>query len=247
MVKRATVLGLITLALMGQGFERGARAERPGERSYRYQLTALGARAGEAVLQVGLPELVGKTALRALTLDARTDGLAASFLNVQSLATTWVDSEWIPVRSRWDMTVDGNKRVVKGTFDGRAVTGVDERDGKLFEKNELRANDPPLDLVSMFGWLMNQDLSPGTKYVVPVFDGHRLYSVAISVGVAKEIQVPIGFRRGIPVKAIVTRGGYRREVELWLSADRDRAPLRMVFKYGVLGTVEAELIAEKKV
>ncbi len=246
MAKRVAVLALLTLAMVGLG-GGGARAEQPGERSYRYQLTALGARAGEAVLQVGLPEMVGKTALRALRLDARTDGLAASFLNVESLSTTWVDSEWLPVRSRWDMVVDGTKRVVKGTFAGRAVTGTDERDGKLFEKNEVRANDPPLDLVSMFGWLMNQDLSPGTKYVVPVFDGRRLYMVALSVGVAKEIQVPVGFRRGIPVKAVVTREGYRREVELWLSADKDRAPLRMVFKYGVLGTVEAELIAEKKV
>ena len=246
MAKRVAVLALIAVAVLGLGVG-GARAERPGERSYRYQLTAMGARAGEAVLQVGLPELVGKTVLRALKLDARTDGLAASFLNVESLSTTWVDASWIPVRSRWDMVVDGIKRVVKGTFEGRAVTGIDERDGKLFEKNELRANDPPLDLVSMFGWLMNQDLSPGTKYVVPVFDGRRIYMVALSVGVAKEIQVPIGFRRGIPVKAVVTREGYKREVELWLSADKDRAPLRMVFKYGVLGTVEAELIAEKKV
>jgi len=223
-----------------------ALAEAPtGERAYRFELRALGTYAGEAVFSIGAEEKVGKRMLRPVRIDAYTAGLAANFMAGKTTSTAWVNQTWLPVRVRWDQTINNVKRVVKASFDNKSVKGSDERDGKS-EKVDLQTSQHGLDLVSVFPWLMQADLSPGANYDLPVFDGKRIYNVAVSAGTAKEIQVPVGFRKAIPLKIVVTRGEYKREMELWFSAEKDRTPLRIVFKYGLIGTVEASLVGEKK-
>ena len=225
--------------------ENNEGAARDGERAYRYELRALGTYAGEAVFAIGAEETVGKRKLRPVRIDAFTAGLAANFLSGKTRSTAWVNRSWLPVRVRWDQVIDGVDRVVKASFDSKSVTGTDER-GKRSEKVEIAMEQHGLDLVSVFPWLMQADLTPGAHYVLPVFDGRRIYQVTVDTGVAKEIQVPVGFRNAIPLKIRVERGEYRRDMELWISAEKDRAPLRMVFKYGLIGTVEANLVGEKK-
>jgi hypothetical protein len=216
------------------------------ERAYRYELRALGAYAGEAVFEIGKAEAVGKRELIPLRIDAFTAGLTASLLDARTASTTWVDTSWLPIRSRSDQVINKEKRTLKVSFEAKKLHGTDERDGKLFNKIDLVTDKHGLDLVSIFGWLMNADLSPAARHSVAVFDGRRLYNVDVSVGAATEVHVPIGMRRAIPLKIKVSRGTYKREMELWMSADKDRAPLKFVFKYGVVGTVEAWLVGEKK-
>ncbi len=236
------IFGFTLLAALGGA----AQAQDTGERGWRYELRAMGAKAGEAVLVIGAEETVGKTEIRPIRIDARTEGMAANFLDATSIATTWVDGSWLPVRARWDQVVDKQKRVVKASFDRKGVTGTDERDGKLFESPNWQIGRHPMDVVSVFTWLARQEMSPGNKFEIPVFDGRRIYTVNAQVGVAKEIQLPVGFRRAIPIRATVQRGDYKRNIELWISADRDRTPLKMVFKYGLLGEVEALFTGDHK-
>ena len=180
-----------------------------------------------------------------MRIDAFTAGLAANFLSGKTSSVAWVNQTWMPVRARWDQTIDGVKRVVKASFDSKTVKSSDEKNGRT-EKFELATPAHGHDLVSIFSWLMHADLDPGRKYEIPVFDGRRIYTVTVEAGVAKEIQVPVGFRKGIPLKIHVRRGEYKRDMELWLSAEKDRTPLRMVFKYGLIGTIEASLVGERK-
>jgi len=247
------LVGVMAVSTLGAGAAwaeapspKDAKADKEVERAYRYELRALGAYAGEAIFQVGVEEDVGKRTLRPIRIDAHTSGLAANFLDAKTMSTTWVDKTWMPVRARWDQVLDKVKRVVKASFESKKVKGTDDRDGKLFAKIDLDTSARGLDLVSVFSWLMHADLSPGAKYDIPVFDGRRIYDLAVTVGIAKELQVPVGFRQAIPLTIKVTRGEYKREVELWLSAEKDRTPLKLVFKYGMLGTVEASLVGEKK-
>lgn len=224
-----------------------ARAEpAASERAYRYELRALGAYAGEAVFAFGKAETVGKRELTPIRIDGFTAGLTASFLDAKTTSTTWVDTSWLPVRSRSDQVINKGKRTLKVSFEPTRVHGTDERDGKLFNKIDIKPDKTNLDLVSIFPWLMHADLSPRSKHSVLVFDGRRLYNVDVTVGIASEVHVPIGLRRAIPLKIKVHRGEYKRDMELWLSADKDRTPLKFVFKYGVVGTVEAQLVGEKK-
>ena len=235
------VLGLASLMSASS-----ALAEAPtGERAYRFELRALGTYAGEAIFSIGAEEKVGKRMLRPVRIDAHTAGLAANFLAGQTNSTAWVNQTWLPVRVRWDQTINKVQRVVKASFDNKSVKGSDEKNGKA-QKIDLQTAQHGLDLVSVFSWLMQADLSPGATYDLPVFDGSRIYNVSVTAGVAKEIQVPVGFRKAIPLKVVVTRGEYKREMELWFSAEKDRTPLRLVFKYGLIGTVEASLVGEKK-
>lgn len=239
---------LLAVALVVPALSSVAHAEpaAPVERAFRYELRALGAYAGEAVFAIGKPETVGKRELVPVRIDGFTAGLTASFVDAKTSSTTWVDALWLPVRSRTDQVVNKEKRVLKVGFDPAKLHGTDERNGKLFNKFDMRLEKTTLDLISVFPWLMQADLSPRMKHSVHVFDGRRLYDVDISVGIASELHVPVGMRRAIPLKIKVTRGEYKRDMELWISADKERAPLKFVFKYGVVGTVEAQLVGEKK-
>lgn len=241
--------GLVALSLLAvvPAIASSAHAEPAAEeRAYRYELRALGAYAGEAVFQIGKPETVGKRELTPIRIDGFTAGLTASFLDAKTSSTTWVDTSWLPVRSRTDQTINKISRILKVSFEPQKVTGTDERGGKLFNRIDLKPDKTNLDLVSIFPWLMNADLSPRARHSVLVFDGRRLYNVEVHVGMASEVHVPIGMRRAIPLKIKVSRGDYKREMELWISADKERAPLKFVFKYGMVGTVEAQLVGEKK-
>lgn len=237
---------IAAVALVGMT-STGARAERPeGERAYRYELRALGTYAGEAVFVIGAEEKVGRRTLRPIRIDAFTAGVAANFINAKTRSTAWVNPAWLPMRARWDQTIDGVERVVKTRFSRDKIAATDQRGSKL-KKIDLETHAHGHDLVSIFSWLMQANLEPGQRYEIPVFDGKRLYMVSIEAGVAKEIQVPVGFRNAIPLKIRVTRGNaYKRDMEMWLSAEKERTPLKLVFKYGLLGTVEASLVGERK-
>jgi len=248
---QATMLSRVLVGVIGiaglVSAPTAALAEAPdGERAYRYELRALGTYAGEAIFSIGAEETIGKRQLRPVRIDAFTAGLAANFLAGKTMSTAWVNQAYLPIRVRWDQVIDGVKRIVKASFTGKSVKGTEEKNGKVSEKVDLKTAQHGLDLVSIFAWLMNADLSPGAQYTIPVFDGKRMYQVSVTAGTAKEIQVPVGFRQAIPLKIHVSRGAYKRDMELWMSAEKDRTPLRLVFKYGLIGTVEASLVGEKK-
>ncbi len=216
------------------------------ERAYRYKLKALGANAGEVVMTIKPQEKVGNKKVRALQMNARTEGLAAKILKTNTASTSWVDDRWLPVRARWETTTNGVKRLVKTKYANKVLTSVDERDGKVFAKPRHRTKYRPADLISIFPWLMQQDMSPGTEYAIDVFDGRRIYRLDITVGTAKDIHLPIGIRKAIELRAKVSRGSYKREMKLWISADEDRTPYKLSFKYGLLGKVEATIVGTKK-
>ncbi len=244
-MQRSMLAGMLVLGFSVMSAASAVAAEPDGERAYRFELRALGTYAGEAVFTIGAEEKVGQRMLRPIRIDAFTSGMAANFLAAKTQSVAWVNAAWLPVRVRWDQTLDGVNRVLKASFETKKVKGTDEKNGKT-DKLNVATQQHSLDLVSVFPWLMQADLSPGAKYELPVFDGRRIYNVSVSTGVAKEIQVPVGFRKAIPLKIVVQRGEYKREMELWISAEKDRTPLRMVFKYGLIGTVEASLVGEKK-
>jgi hypothetical protein len=245
--ERGWTLGLAVaaLTLMNHGARADAGPPRETTRTLRYELRALGAAAGEATLRVGPPEDFASARLRAVCLEARTDGLAAAFLSAESVATTWVNPQWLPVRGRWDQTVDGEPRVYRIKYGPEGVLGEEDRNGKPFARHDHRASRHPLDLVSLLAWVAAQPLEAGTRLRVPVFDGRRLFDVTLDAGAETELILPIGQRRARSMRVDIRRGGFRRQAELWVSTGRDPVPLRMVFRYGGLGTVEARLAAER--
>lgn len=239
-------LGLAVALLAGSAAT--ALADESRERTFRYELRALGQKAGEAVLFIGDETRIGKQKLRPVRIDARTSGLAATLLKTEAVTTSWVDQRWLPVRARWDIALDEIKRVYRTTYSGNRVKGTDSRDGKVFKTNDYRTRERGSDIISIFPWIMHQDMTPGTTYAIEVFDGRRMYDLSITVGMAADIHLPVGLRKAIPLRGRVTRGdAYSRDVEFWISAEEDRTPFKLVFKYGMLGEVEAVLVSQRKV
>ena len=240
-----------TLALLVATAGTAAAADTPAKDeasfTYRYELRALGAKAGEAVLFIGTPEKIGEHTLRPIRIDAKTEGLAAKVMKTDTASTSWVDHVWLPVRARWDITLDRVRRVYKTVFEGRRIKGTDTRGGKVHAKNDYTLRQRGVDIVSVFAWIMHQDMTPGTHYAIQVYDGRRVYDLDFVVGTASDIHLPVGIRKAIPLRGKISRGdAYSRNVELWLSVDADRALYKLVFKYGLLGEVEAVLVGNKK-
>lgn len=224
----------------------GAAEDAP-TRTFRFELKALGQRAGEATLRIGAPTEVGGLTLRPIQIDAATAGIAKRFVNTTTASTSWVNERWLPVRARWDSMWQRVRRVVKAKFTGRKLHATDERDGELHREVDHRTRQPGADIISIFPWVMAQDMTPGTRYVIEVFDGFRVYDLALEVGGATQIATATGVRAAIPLHGTVSRGEhYTREVAFYLSADDARLPLKLVFKYGLLGEVEVVLVSHRE-
>ncbi len=222
-----------------------ARATDAFARSFRYEVRALGAHVGQAVLRFGAPENVGGELLRAVTIEARTEGIGARVFKTETTSTSWVDESWLPVAGRWDAVIPTGKRLVKVVYEGHRVRGRDLRDGKLKHKMDRVLPLRSLDLVSAFGWLAQLDLEAGTKAMLPLYDGIRIYRLDVLVGDAQEIRIPAGPRRAVPVRLTVSRGSFRKELTYWLDPV-DRTPYKLSFSYGVLGSVDAVLLDARR-
>lgn len=214
-------------------------------RSFRYDVRALGAHVGQAVLRFGTPEVMGGELLRAVTIEARTEGIGARVFKTETTSTSWVDEQWLPVAGRWDAELPTGKRLVKVIYEGHRVRGQDLRDGK--PKHEMNRLLPlrSLDLVSAFGWLARLDLKAGTKAMLPLYDGIRIYRMDVRVGDLAEVRIPAGTRKAVPVHLTVSRGSFRKELTYWLDPV-DRTPYKLSFSYGVLGSVDAVLLDARR-
>jgi hypothetical protein len=221
--------------------DRGRTTTAAPSRTFRFALRALGTSAGEATLAIGPGEKVGDLPLRAVRVDARTEGLAARFLKAESVATTWVDARWLPVRARWDQVIDGETRVYRSRFDARGVKGTEVRGQRAPIAHAHALDRHPLDLVSLFAWLLAQPLRPGLQLEVPVFDGRRMFQVSLRVGSPAELFLPVGQRVGLPLAVTIRRGTFRRTAEIWVSDGPVPVPLKLAFRYGLIGAVEALL------
>ena len=222
-------------------------APKEESRSFKFELRALGGRVGDAVLSVGEVKRVGGHKLRPVRVDAKTEGLGKRVLNVKASATDWVDRRWYPVRGRWDSNdKKQGKRLVKARYDGKRIRGEDFRNGKLKNRMDRVLNQRANGLVSVFTWLMHQKLKPGKTYGTPVYDGKRIYWVTATVARRTEqVVVPVGVRQAYRLDITVKQGkNVKKRITYWLDPD-DSTPYKIAFKYGLLGDVEAVLVAKK--
>jgi hypothetical protein len=235
----------MTLTLGGAALAAGGLAD--GEqRAFRFEVRALGATIGDAVLSIGALQDIGGHKLRPVSVQAKTRGLGATLYPCDTTSTSWVDAATMPVLARWDATIPGGKRVVKARFDGNHVKGEDHRNGKLKKRLDRKLGARAADIISSLAWLLEMDLTAGTQVRAPLYDGLRIYLLSATVGDVQEIRVPGGLRQAVPIRVAVTRGDkFRKDIVYWVDPVT-RTPYKLSFKFGVLGSVDALLIAERK-
>lgn len=243
LVGRAALAALVALSLVAPSAAAAGPAD--GARSFKYELRSVGARQGQAILSIGERTRVGDRWLRSVRLEARTEGLLGRLYRAGADATTWIDDHWLPVRAHWEGFTKTGKRRVDVRYEGRRILGEYEREGKPLQKTDRKLVRRTTDTVSVFAWLMNQDLRPGQRMRQPLFAGTRIYWLTIEVGEPERILVPVGLRVAYPVKVVATRGKkYRREATYYLGVD-DGVPYKLSFTYGLVGAVEAVLVGAR--
>lgn len=212
---------------------------------FRYELRALGALAGEAVLTIGQAKVAGKRTVRKVRIEARTAGLAARLHKATGDGTAIVNANYQPLRVDWKADSKGNTRDAKVTIGPRAVTGLYRRMGQKDEPVAYKTSQWSIDAVSAYVWVGQQDLTVGHSFERPFFDGRKLGTLAGTVGEAKNIHVPLGLRKAIPVRMVVRRPGKSRNVTFWIG-EADRLLYRIEVEYGILNTVRADLVGLRR-
>lgn len=212
---------------------------------FRYQLRALGSTAGEAVLTIGAPEALGRQTVRRVRLEGRTTGLAARINPMMGDGTAIVDAAYHSRRIDWKAEIKGTPRDASAKIGPRGVRGSYRRGDRRPVSVVLSTDQWPLDSISAYAWLPQQELTPGRRFERPFFDGRKLGTLVATVGKPKTIHIPMGLREAIPVHLTLTRKGKTRKLTLWIGPD-DRVLYRMQIKFGVLNGVKADLVGMRR-
>ena len=212
---------------------------------YRYELRAFGALAGEALLTIGEPTLLKDGPLRRVRIEARTAGAAARIFEAEGDGTSLVNHRFLPLRMKWKATIRGRLRQAEDSMNAGGMEGQYQYGTKAPRPIKQSCDTWPLDAVSAYLWLPQQDLSPGKEYRRPFFNGKSMGELVAEVGKVQSIQVPVGLREVVPMRISAGREGKKRRVTFWVGV-KDRILYRIDVAHGVLGIVRAELVGVRR-
>lgn len=215
-------------------------AETQVEQAWRYELRALGARAGEVVMTLGGPRKFGARLLRSVRIEAKTDGMAARLFPAIADGTSWIDGDWLPVRADWTGSINADKREIRYKYRGDRAQGEYKRGGQVLFSFDDKSAGRTVDTVSVLTWIMSRAMTPGAEYQQPYFDGRRFFDMVATVGKSKEIALPVGLRDAYPVSVTMTHGKIRYHMVVWVGA-HDGVPYKTAFDFKPLGGLEMVL------
>lgn len=242
MFARAAPALLATLLLFAPPALAETAAETTVEQAWRYELRALGSRAGEVVMTLGGPRKFGARLLRSVRIEARTDGMAARLFPAVADGTSWIDGEWLPVRADWTGSINADKREIRYKYRGNRAKGEYKKGGQVLLSFDDKASDRTVDTVSVITWVMSRAMTPGAEYKQPYFDGRRFFDMVAKVGNSKEISLPVGLREAYPVSVTMTHGKIRYHMVIWVGV-HDRVPYKTAFDFKPLGGLEMVLVS----
>jgi hypothetical protein len=217
-----------------------------------YDVRALGMRTGRVRTRVGPLRRLGSAQAYAIRAQAQSHGLFAAlnpfkatlvtFLNPTDTkplrmhsTTAFRDGRWVRERARF--------------FSGGKVEAKIEASPKRRKKGKLQASSDVVDVLSLVYYARDRALLDEQSFCLEVYHRRHLWRVEGQVAQKEVVSVPATTRWAHRIEATVRRlGGGRssehtegRPVTAWLSADRDRLPLK-VRGERALGTVEMVLI-----
>ncbi|MCB9727341.1 MAG: DUF3108 domain-containing protein [Deltaproteobacteria bacterium] len=173
-------------------------AETQVEQSWRYELRALGSRAGEVVMTLGGPRKVGSQSLRSVRIEARTDGMAARLFPAVADGTSWIDRDWLPVRADWTGSIAEDKREIRYKYRGNRTKGEYRKGGQVLLSLDQKLADRTVDTVSVLTWVMSRDMTPGATYSPALLRRPPLLRHGRHGGQGQGDQPPGGLARGLP-------------------------------------------------
>lgn len=222
------------------------QAFRPGERlTFILKWTIIPA--GEAVLEV-LPQehLAGRDANH-FVLTARSNAFVDAFYMVRDRIDAWADTGMRHSLQYAKKQHEGNsRRDVTIAFDWDEMTAQYNNQGKL--QKPIPITDGTFDPLSIFYWSRSVDLVAGSRIQRPVTDGKKHVLGVADVVRRETIKVPAGtFDTFLLEPDLSQVGGVFEKspdakIQLWVSADHRRLPVRLKSKV-IVGSFSGELVS----
>ena len=235
------VIGLVAFGSWSSPAQASRPIDRPEHRALIYDLEAFGTKAGKIEVVLSKPRSVAGRTLRAANLKAETAGTAAKMFRAVGEGTSWLDSNWLPVRMNWESEAKGKKRRVDAKMRVGKITGEASRAGEPFKPLDLSFDGRAVDFVGLSVWVASRPLRPGRVYKAPYFDGYRVGKIQATVrGTVEQIHIKSGLRKVLPIDVVVETDKGDRNSSFFIGID-DGVPYRIDVEFSVLGTVRAEL------
>ena len=237
---------LIATAAWGGDTVEASGAFQPGERlTFILKWTIVPA--GEAVLEVLPREHMAGVDAYHFVLTARSNAFVDAFYMVRDRIDSWSDDAMQrSLLYRKKQHEGRTRRDITVSFDWNAMTAQYVNRNKAREPIAITAGT--FDPLSIFYWSRSVDLAVGGQLRHPVTDGKKHVLGIANVVKREKIRVPAGTFDTFLIEPDLRHVGGVFEkspdakLQLWVSADRRRLPVRIKSKV-IVGSFSGELIS----
>ncbi len=118
-----------------------------------------------------------------------------------------------------------------------------ERKGKKNKSSVIDIPENVMDPLSALFHVRTLDLKVGDEIIIPATDNKKVYNIKVIVHKMETVEVPAGKFRCFVVEPVMADGGVFKKdgkVQVWLTADKKKMPVKMETKV-YIGSIAAEL------
>ena len=203
--------------------------------------------AGEAVLEVLPRERMDGRDARHFVLTARSNAFIDAFYRVRDRIDAWSDEALERSLLYRKKQHEGNtRRDVTVFFDWEAKTAQYNNQGEV--RKPIAIRDGTFDPLSIFYWFRKEELTVGGRIRRWVTDGKKHVLGQADVVRQETIAVPAGIFDTFLIEPDISHvGGVfekspEAKIQLWVSADHRRLPIKLKSKV-IVGSFSGELVS----
>ena len=213
-------------------------------RSMKYEIRKGQLAVGKARIDFNRPRRRNKRILQKVEITASIDPVGNAALRVDVDSYSWIGRDLFPSKAKWQWTALGKERSVKAKYHGNSVNGLYKTRTRQVRTKTTRPG-PVGDVVSLVAWLAGQTPEPGDILKTTTYTGLKLYDVIMEVGEPFMLDLPVGARKVLPIKATAKRPGKTRHFKIWVDA-KTGSLARVSFNADYIGAVDMVLVAERR-
>ncbi len=205
----------------------------------------LGLPIGKAVLMVGGSTTVeGKNVWPVIGM-AKTDPLFAFFPLKDKYVSWWNPAEHVNLGSELIAEEKGARRRERVRFDRQANRALsrNEKEGQQVEEQEHEVPEGAVDMLSALLRVREAKLAVGDHLEVPIFTGHRNFTLKADVARRDKVEVAAGSFETVLLNVQVELTGNlatKRDLRIWVTDDERHVPVKMDADF-VVGSLVADL------
>lgn len=221
----------------------------------RYDMTLIGARIGQADVEVGAVQTLGSgQPVRVVKTFGRTVGTVRNLYSFENRITTVFDAEtYRPMRSDITTVRDGHTRHYKYRFRGTTFEADLSGDDKPRTQQVHDVFEGTMGVPATIVWLSARALGAGETDSVPIHTGNHAYRLIVTGGEVEDVVVPAGTFRAVPIDCLlyptqaedVTGREPKTRWRVWVTDDKHHSVVKMTATVGVVGNVDFKLTGQR--